>query len=80
MKVFLFKWLAVVFSVVLVSSFVSMMAAFVGSKESDLRDLIILQTILIPLAVAVVIWAFAVLIRRYGYKSALGEFWNCLPR
>jgi hypothetical protein len=51
MKSFLFKWLTIVFAVMLLSSFVSMMAAFVGSEGTDLRDLMILQTALIPLAI-----------------------------
>ncbi|MGH8168436.1 MAG: hypothetical protein ACREQ1_14440, partial [Woeseiaceae bacterium] len=62
MNVSLFKWLSVVFSAMLLSSFVSMMAAFVGSEGADLRDLVILQTILIPFTVVVVIWTFAALI------------------
>ncbi|MEX2122984.1 MAG: hypothetical protein WD795_03755 [Woeseia sp.] len=79
MRAFLFKWLTVVFAVTLISSFVSMMAAFVGSEGADLRDLIILQTVLIPLAVAVVIWCFGMLVRRHGYKGAFRTFWNGLP-
>jgi glucan phosphoethanolaminetransferase (alkaline phosphatase superfamily) len=79
MNVTLLKWLSVAFSAMLLSSLVSMMAAFVGSEGADLRDLVILQTILIPFAVSVVIWIFAALIRRHGYKAALRQFWNSLP-
>lgn len=79
MKVFWFKWLTAVFAVVLMSSFVSMMASFIGSEGNDLRDLLILQTGLIPLAMIVAAWCLSLLVRRYGYPQALKVFWQRLP-
>lgn len=73
------KWLTVVFALVMVSSFVSMMASFVGSEGEDLRDLLILQTGLIPAALAVVAWRFRALFRAYGTRRALPTFWTNLP-
>lgn len=79
MKLFLFKWLTIVFAFVLASSFVSMMAAFFGSEGGDLQDLLLLQTLLVPLAIVVTIWSFGVMARRYGRKDVFRKFWARLP-
>jgi hypothetical protein len=47
-NLFLFKWLKVTLAVALLSSIVSMMAAFAGSEGIDLRDLLELQVLLLP--------------------------------
>lgn len=79
MKLFLFKWLAVAFATALLSSFVSMMAAFVGSEGADLRDLLVLQTALIPLGLAVFAWCLGALVRQFGLPGAFRMFWHHLP-
>ena len=79
MQARLFKWLALVSAVVLGSSFVSMMATFVGSQGADLRDLMVLQAILVPVALAVVVWCFSILVRHFGYRRVFSEFWDRLP-
>jgi len=79
MQARLFKWLALVSAVVLGSSFVSMMATFVGSQGADLRDLMVLQAILIPVALAVVVWCFSILVRHFGYRRVFSESWDRLP-
>jgi hypothetical protein len=38
MQTFIFKWLTAVFAVMLVSSLISMMAAFIGSEGEDERQ------------------------------------------
>lgn len=78
LNVFLYKWLAVIFAAVLLSSLVSMMGAFLGSEGNDLRDLMILQTALIPVAIIVVLWCFGTLIHEYR-SDAWRTFWRCLP-
>ena len=75
----LFKWLTAVFAVMLASSIVSMMAAFVGSEGADLQDLLKLQAVLVPVALVVVIWCFGFLVLRYGYRGAFRNFWGTLP-
>jgi hypothetical protein len=55
------------------------MAAFVGSEGTDLRDLMILQTALIPLAILAAIWCFGILVRRHGHTDAFRRFWGFLP-
>lgn len=75
----LFKWLTAGFAVTLASSLVSMMAAFVGSRGADFQDLLKLQAVLVPVSIMVVVGCFVLLIRRYGYKGALGRFWSALP-
>lgn len=79
MKSFLFKWLTVAFAIALLGSMVSMMAAFVGSRGDDLRQLLILQMALVPLAVLVIVWCFAGLFRQYGFRKTGSLFWNHLP-
>lgn len=79
MTSFAFKWLTVVFAAVLLSSFVSMMAAFFGSEGGDLRELMVLQALLIPVAIAALMWSFGTMFRRYGRKEGLRKFWNSLP-
>lgn len=79
MRTFLLKWLTAVFAVMLVSSLVSMMAVFVGSEGEDLRDLMVLQAILIPLAAAAGVWCLGSLVLQYGCRNALRKFWDCLP-
>ena len=75
----LFKWLTAIFAVMLASSLVSMMAAFVGSQGADFQDLLRLQAILVPVSIAIVVWCFALLIRQYGYEYGLRKFWRVLP-
>ena len=75
----IFKWLTAVFAVMLASSIVSIMAAFVGSEGADFQDLLKLQVLLVPLAVAVVTWCFGRLVRQHGYRNGLRTFWNALP-
>lgn len=75
----MFKWLTLIFAVALVSSFVSMMAAFVGSQGVDLKDLLVLQTVLVPLAIAVIVWCFSSLLRRHRFSEAFRKFWDRLP-
>lgn len=75
----LFKWLTAIFAVMMASSIVSMMAAFVGSQGADLQDLLKLQAVLVPVSIAVVVWCFVLLIRQYGYGNAFRKFWNVLP-
>lgn len=70
MRTLLFKWLTAILAVMLVSSFVSMMAAFVGSEGEDLRDLMVLQAILIPLAVAAGVWCLGSLVLQYGCRKS----------
>jgi hypothetical protein len=76
---FLFKWLTIVFAGVLLSSMFSMIGAFFGWLGSDLRDLLLLQLFMIPVAIAASIAGFAVLARRYGARNTLGVFWARLP-
>lgn len=73
------KWLTIAFGVILISSFVSMMAAFVGSDGDDLRDLLVLQIALIPFSIIVVLYCLSALVREYGYSGALRAFWRELP-
>jgi hypothetical protein len=75
----LFKWLTAAFAVMLVSSLVSMMAAFVGSQGADLQDLLKLQAVLVPVSIAVVVWCFSLLTRQLGYGNVLRKFWSVLP-
>src|SRR5690606_40669452 len=63
----------------LLSSFLSMMAVFVGSEGGDLRDLIVLQAFLIPAALATVAWCILELVRRYGFRGAMHTLWQHLP-
>lgn len=79
MNILVFKWLTVTFCIVLISSFVSMMAAFVGSEGEDLRDLLRLQIALVPFAIIVVLYCLSTLVRQYGYAGALQAFWQRLP-
>jgi uncharacterized membrane protein len=80
LKTSLFKWLTIVFTAMLFSSFLSMMAAFVGSEGSDLRDLIVLQVVLIPVALAVTSLCAGILLRRHGRQGAgLAKIWDSLP-
>ena len=79
MNASLFKWLTIVFTAMLFSSFLSMMATFVGSEGRDLRDLIVLQALLIPVALAVVASCGALLVRTYGFKGALHTLWSHIP-
>lgn len=79
MKPFVLKSLAVTFAVIVVSSFVSMMGAFLGSQGGDLRDLLLVQTVLVPLSLAAALVLFMMLVRRYGTRSAFVEFWNAVP-
>ena len=76
---FLFKWLTIVFAGVLLSSMVSMVGAFFGWLGSDLRDLLLLQLLTIPVAIAATIGCFAVLARRYGARNTPAVFWARLP-
>ena len=75
----LFKWLTAAFAVMLASSLVSMMAAFVGSHGVDLQDLLKLQAVLVPVSIAVVVWCFSLLVRQSGYGDAIRKFWRVLP-
>ena len=75
----LFKWLTAIFAVMLASSIVSMMAAFVGSRGADFQDLLKLQAVLVPISIAVLAWGFALLIRQYGYRYGMRKFWSVLP-
>jgi hypothetical protein len=79
MGMLLFKWLTLVFAAVLGSSFISMMAAFVGSRGTDLQDLMVLQAISIPVAIALVVWCFGIQVHHYGYRNAISKAWDCLP-
>lgn len=79
MKSLLFKWLTVAFAIALLGSMVSMMAAFVGSQGDDLRQLLILQMVLVPFAVLVVLWCATGLLRRYGFRKSGSLFWKHLP-
>lgn len=79
MNIVVLKGLTVTFCAVLISSFISMMAAFVGSEGDDLRDLLILQIVLIPFAIVVVLFCLGALVRRYGLSGALRAFWQQLP-
>ena len=76
---FLFKWLTIAFAGILLSSMFSMIGAFFGWLGSDLRDLLLLQLFMIPLAIAASIAGFAVLARRYGARNTPGVFWARLP-
>lgn len=75
----LFKWLTAIFAVMLASSLVSMMAAFVGSQGADFQDLLKLQAVLVPVSIAVVLWCLALLIRQYGFGKGFRKFWSVLP-
>jgi glucan phosphoethanolaminetransferase (alkaline phosphatase superfamily) len=79
MQVLMLKWLTVAFSLSVLSGFVSMMAASVGSQGADFRDLLILQTALLPIAVGITLCLLAVLIRRRGFKGALRTLRARLP-
>lgn len=79
MKPLLFKWLTIAFTTMLLSSFLSMMAVFVGSEGGDLRDLIVLQAFLIPAALAAAAWCVFELVRRYGFRGAMRTLWQHLP-
>lgn len=77
---FLFKWLSITFAGVLLSSMVTMVAAFFGwMGHDDLRDLLVLQALSIPAAIVAVILGFTVLGRRCGYRDVPGAFWARLP-
>jgi len=78
-QVRLLKWLTLVFAAMLGSSFVSMMATFVGSRGSDLQDLMMLQAIVAPVAFVIVGWCCSILVRQYGYRNAFTKFWDYLP-
>lgn len=75
----IFKWLTAVFAVMLASSIVSMMAAFVGSEGADFQDLLKLQVLLVPIALVVVAWCLGRLVRQHGRRNAFRIFWNALP-
>ena len=75
----LFKWLTAAFAVMLASSLVSMMSAFVGSQGADLQDLLKLQAVLVPVSIAVVVWCFSLLIRQFKYGNVLRKFWSVMP-
>ncbi len=79
MKASVFKWMTASFAVVLASSIVSMMASFVGSEGGDLRDLLILQLVVIPFSVLVVLWCAGGLVREFGAAEAPRVFWRHLP-
>lgn len=76
---FLFKWLTIIFAGVLLSSMVSMVGAFFGWLGSALRDLLLLQLFMIPIAIAATLASLAVLARRYGARNTPGVFWARLP-
>lgn len=75
----LLKWLTIVFATLLVSTMLSMMAVFSGATGNDLNDLLDLQTVAIPVALASAIWSFARLARTGGYREATRRFWTALP-
>lgn len=75
----LFKWLTAAFAVMLASSLVSMMAAFVGSQGEDLQDLLKLQAVLVPVSIAVVVWCLFLLTRQFGFGNVFRTLWSVLP-
>ena len=80
MQSFLFKWLTIAFAGVLLSSMVTMVAGFFGwMGHEDLRDLLVLQALSIPAAIAAVVLSFTVLTRRYGHRNVVEKFWVRLP-
>lgn len=79
MKASVLKWLSASFAVILASSIVSMMASFVGSEGGDLRDLLVLQLVVIPFSVVVILWCAGGLVRHFGAAEAPRVFWRHLP-
>jgi hypothetical protein len=79
MKPFLLKYLAVAFSAIVASAFVSMMGAFLGSRGGDLRDLLLVQAVLVPLSLGVAVVLFLWLVRRYGVRGAIVNLWAAVP-
>lgn len=80
MSSFLFKWLSITFAGALLSSMMTMVAAFFGWMGSDdVRDLLLLQALSVPAAIVAMILGFTVLARRGGYRNVFGTFWARLP-
>ncbi|HEX7061697.1 MAG TPA: hypothetical protein VF200_06980 [Woeseiaceae bacterium] len=73
------KWLTLAFAVLLASSLLSMMAVFSGSTGGDLSDLLNLQTVSVPVAVAATTWSYALSARRHGAAGAPRRLWAELP-
>ncbi|HEX2138999.1 MAG TPA: hypothetical protein VHG33_04735 [Woeseiaceae bacterium] len=79
MSSFLFKWLTIAFAGVLLSSMVSMVGAFFGWMGNELRDLLLLQALLVPVAIAAAVSSVVVLTRRYGHRHVFKTLWAGLP-
>lgn len=80
MHAFIFKWLTIAFAAVLASSTVTMVAAFFGWLDNEeVRDLLLLQALMVPVALAAAILGFAVLARRCGQRDLFRTFWARLP-
>lgn len=79
MKPFILKYLAFTFAAIVVSAFVSMMGAFLGSQGGDLRDLLLVQAVLVPLSLGISLVLILGLVRQYGVRGTLVNLWNALP-
>ncbi len=80
MHALLFKWLTIAFAAVLASSTVTMVAAFFGWLDNeDVRDLLFLQALMIPVSVVAAILGFIVLARRCHQREVFRTFWARLP-
>jgi hypothetical protein len=79
MKPFILKYLAVAFGAIVVSAFVSMMGAFLGSRGGDLRDLLLVQVVVAPLSLGVALAVLLALVRRYGVRRAFAMLWDAMP-
>jgi hypothetical protein len=79
MKPFILKSLAVTFAAIVASAFVSMMGAFLGSQGGDLRDLLLVQAVLVPLSLGAVFFLLLLLVRQHGVRRAFLNLWDALP-
>ena len=76
----LFKWLAITFAGVLLSSMATTVAAFFGWMGNEsVRDLLLLQALSVPAAIVALLLAFTVFAGRCGYHNVLARFWTALP-